>query len=514
MSVYFNGKKVSIASTTKIYGGKYNVTAEDKEDGTQKIIINTTPTNPAIVPTGTIDITENERVDVTKYAFANVNVSSGTELPEYMSAKNFTFNGSTCTNWVGPSNITEVVVPKSYSFGPMTAISMNGAPINKDAVISTLTSFTKVVFCKSDGTNLHTYTSPTELSGSFLTDFPDDDVVLVSLLVNPFNGNLENKLNAILIAPFIAATSSTAEKIYYTKVEDFTGSFGLLPMSAYFSGEITHQSYIDGNDYNVDSINSRSGFNIDSLILLNNIKNINIYNSSIKNISIPSTAIDITLTSCDNLININIPEGAQTIQPIDGGDIISSCHNIEYVTLPSTLTNIYDRFIYNCTSIKSYNISSTNQNYLSEDGVLFNKDKTTLVAYPPKNTNTSYVIPDSVTAIYSFSFNWATNLRSITIPGGISDTNGVFYNCSNLQTVICTGQMFNIGSYTFSDCDSVKVYDFRNCTAVPTLEDVSSLGHATGCKIIIPDSLYDEWIIATNWSSLNVTYVKASEYVE
>ena len=74
--------------------------------------------------------------------------------------------------------------------------------------------------------------------------------------------------------------------------------------------------------------------------------------------------------------------------------------------------------------------------------------------------------------------------------------------------------MFNIGSYTFSDCDSVKVYDFRNCTAVPTLEDVSSLGHATGCKIIIPDSLYDEWIIATNWSSLNVTYVKASEYVE
>lgn len=514
MSVYFNGKKVSIASTTKIYGGKYNVTAEDKEDGTQKLIINTTPINPAIIPTGQLEITENGAHDVTKYASVNVNVSSGTELPEYMSAKNFTFNGSTCTGWVGPSNITEVVVPKSYSFGPMTTISMNGAPINKDAVISTLTSFVRVTFCKTDGSNQVTYTSASQLSSNFNTDFPDADVVLVSLIDNLFRGDLENKLNAILIAPFIAATSSTAEKIYYTKVEDFTSSLSVWLSSAYFSGEITHQSYIDGNDYNVDSINGRSGFNIDSLILLNNIKNINIFNSSIKNISIPSTAIDITLASCDNLININIPEGAQTIQSIDGGDIISSCHNIEYVTLPSTLTNIYDRFIYNCTSIKSYNISSTNQNYLSEDGVLFNKDKTTLVAYPPKNTNTSYVIPDSVTAIYSFSFNWATNLRSITIPGGISDTNGVFYNCSNLQTVICTGQMFNIGSYTFSDCDSVKVYDFRNCTTVPTLENVSSLGHATGCQIIIPDALYNDWTTATNWSSLDVTYVKASEYVE
>lgn len=431
-------------------------------------------------------------------------------IPEYMSAKNFTFNGSTCTGWVGPSNITEVVVPKSYSFGSTTTISMNGAPINKDAVISTLTSFTEVVFCKTDGTNQHTYTSPAALSSSFLTDFPDD-VVLVSLRVSLFNGNLKNKLNAILIAPFIAATSSTAEKIYYTNVEDFTNTLSLISSSAYFSGEITHQSYIDGNDYNVDSISGRSGFNIDSLILLNNIKNINIYKSSIKNISIPSTAIDITLISCDNLININIPEGAQTIQPIDGGDIISSCNNIEYVTLPSTLTNIYDRFIYNCNSIKSYNISSTNQNYLSEDGVLFNKDKTTLVAYPPKNTNISYVIPDSVTAIYSFSFNWATNLRSITIPGGISDTDGVFFNCSNLQTVICTGQMFNISSFTFSDCDSIKVYDFRNCTTVPTLANVSSLGHATGCQIIIPDALYNDWTTATNWSSLTgVKFVRSS----
>lgn len=97
-----------------------------------------------------------------------------------------------------------------------------------------------------------------------------------------------------------------------------------------------------------------------------------------------------------------------------------------------------------------------------------------------------------------------------------------FQACSNLTKVIFKGQVPNILTNTFVTCNNITLYDFRNCTTVPTLASTSSLGYGAGCQIVIPDALYDEWTTATNWSALvtdttaskYVVWVRASEYVE
>lgn len=46
------------------------------------------------------------------------------------------------------------------------------------------------------------------------------------------------------------------------------------------------------------------------------------------------------------------------------------------------------------------------------------------------------------------------------------------------------------------------MFDFRRATAIPTLQNVNAFGNTSSNKeIIVPDSLYDDWIAASNWSS-------------
>ena len=129
---------------------------------------------------------------------------------------------------------------------------------------------------------------------------------------------------------------------------------------------------------------------------------------------------------------------------------------------------------------------------------------------------TPVTISNSVTSIGNMAFAYCDNLTSLTISASVTRTGtAAFRTCPSLTSVTYEGQAPNILITTFTDCSSIQLYDFRNCTTVPSLYSTSTLGHAAGCQIVIPDALYDEWQQMTNWSSLtDVVWVKSSEYVE
>jgi hypothetical protein len=81
-------------------------------------------------------------------------------------------------------------------------------------------------------------------------------------------------------------------------------------------------------------------------------------------------------------------------------------------------------------------VDNANTAYSSENGVLFNKSKTTLIQYPIGNTNTSYTIPNSVTAIGNNAFSNSSGLTSVTIGSSVTTIGtNAFYDCSGLDTI-------------------------------------------------------------------------------
>ena len=190
---------------------------------------------------------------------------------------------------------------------------------------------------------------------------------------------------------------------------------------------------------------------------------------------------------CSSLETIQIPDGITSIE----GWAFAYCSKLTSIIIPESVTSIGDFVFYDCSSLNSIDVDSANANYSSEDGVLFNKDKTTLITCPETKSG-NYVIPDSVASINNYAFFGCSNLNSITIPEGIINIGfNTFESCSSLESITIPTSVTSIGSSAFSGCSSLEsiiipnkvtsIGDsaFRNCSNLASIvigESVTSIG--------------------------------------
>lgn len=154
------------------------------------------------------------------------------------------------------------------------------------------------------------------------------------------------------------------------------------------------------------------------------------------------------------------------------------CDSLKEILLPASLRQINPAAFYECDNLKKINVDANSQYFSSDNGILFNKDKTCLICYPPAKTETSYTIPASITDIErAFSncrylkeviiqaslneigtmcFADCHNLESINIPSSVTEIGqSAFYRCRNLKAVELPSSLKTIGSNAFVECDSL-----------------------------------------------------------
>ena len=162
----------------------------------------------------------------------------------------------------------------------------------------------------------------------------------------------------------------------------------------------------------------------------------------------------------------HIREGVKVI----GNRAFDKYSSLTSINIPNSVTNIGEWAFYGCKSLTNIIIPSSvvNMNgnpFLGWDGdlhneskafvyerqVLFNKDKTTLIAYRSKDTN--YIIPDSVTNIGDGAFYKCEYLKSINIPDSVTNIGDyAFVGCESLTSINIPNSVTNIGRSAFIEC--------------------------------------------------------------
>jgi len=193
-----------------------------------------------------------------------------------------------------------------------------------------------------------------------------------------------------------------------------------------------------------------------------------------------------TFSGCTSLKSVTIPNNVTSI----GNYAFSGCTSLASVTIPNSVTSIGDGAFDKCASLTAINIDAGNTTYSSEQGVLFNKNKTTLIQCPPGKTG-AYTIPNSVTSIESGDFGAfgdCTKLTSVIIPNSVTSIgNSTFFGCTSLKSVTIPASVTSIGDAAFSGCTSLASVTIPN--------SVTSIGHGAfeGCtgltSVTIPNSV-------------------------
>lgn len=178
--------------------------------------------------------------------------------------------------------------------------------------------------------------------------------------------------------------------------------------------------------------------------------------SNLTSITIPSglTSIgEMAFFNCSALTSVTIPNGVISI----GNFAFGSCTGLKSITIPSSVTSIENNIFQDCTRLTNITVDSSNPSFCSESGVLFNKDKTTLIYWPRGKTG-SYTIPDGVTAIGDYAFYYCSGLTSVTIPSSVTSIGeSAFQHCTGLTSITIPNSVTSIVNLAFWDCDSLTI---------------------------------------------------------
>lgn len=178
-------------------------------------------------------------------------------------------------------------------------------------------------------------------------------------------------------------------------------------------------------------------------------------NTTLVSVNIPSSVKKIdygAFAGCTSLEHIFIPDGTEEL----GNGVFAGCSKLTKVTFGKDVKSVGSGMFVGCSNMQKVDISKKNENFVCDSGVLYDKEKTTVIEMLPGRKTKAFNFPSTVTTIRPYAF----------------------WGVENLQKVLLSQNIHEIPAYAFSSCDSltgieipysvyrIELKAFENCTAL------------------------------------------------
>jgi len=188
-----------------------------------------------------------------------------------------------------------------------------------------------------------------------------------------------------------------------------------------------------------------------------------------------------------DLDTISIPQGVVSI----GAEAFSDCTKLTSLNIPASVQSVglsmggpNGNYIPALTSV---DVDEANPYYSSQDGVLFNKNKSSLIFYPMNKGGSSYAIPNAVNHIGECAFAYGRKLTNINIPPSVTSIGSEAFARSGLMNISIPDNVTNIESGAFEGCWSLEAVTLSS--NITTIKENTFAACLELKSIIIPSNV-------------------------